>query len=516
MLNENTFVELKIPCPCGESSDAYSVNADGSGHCFSCGKHFKGENNISITNLKEYTPLDGEMMIMSHRSINKKAFDFYNVQTKLVDGIPKEIGFPYTGDAFKIRLLTEKKFWNTGAMKDAGLFGKDKFDPGSKKSITITEGEFDALAVWDMTRGDTAAVSIRSASSARRDCTRDWEYINSFDKIILCLDADEPGQDATREIASLFDFNKVYQVKFHKFKDANDYLVNQEVNEFLSCWKNARRFAPDNIISSFNEIEKSLEDSKEDLIGTYPFSALNAALYGLHQGEVVLFKGLEGIGKTEIFRAIEHHLLRTTKHNIGIIHLEEDNATTIKAIAGYELNMPAVLPDSGLSRSDIFEGYKQAVEGKEDRVHIYSSFDVEDENTFLNNVRFLVAAAGCKFIFLDHITWLATGMEQEDERKKLDRLSQKLKLLAKELKFCLIEISHVNDDGKTRGSRNISKSANTIIHMERNTTSADPFERSLIYLTAEKVRLGGRSGPLGKVIFDSTTGKLEDYEIRGN
>src|SRR5690606_30114060 len=101
-------------------------------------------------------------------------------------------------------------------------------------------------------------------------------------------------------------------------------------------------------------------------------------------------KAQEGVGKTEFFRALEHHALKTTKHPIGIIHLEEDNATTIKAIAGYELGVPAVLPDCGLSREDILEGYKKAVSDDEGRVHIHSSFSVEDEEAFYGSVRFLV------------------------------------------------------------------------------------------------------------------------------
>ena len=507
------FILTHQECPCGDSSDAYSINKDGSGFCFSCNKFNKAINEeIEInTKLKDYQSPVGEFKIASHRGISEGTMDYYQVFTKFVNDVPIELGFKYPNTAFKIRLFSEKKFFSTGPMKDAGLFGVDRFDPGSKESITITEGELDALSVYEMSRGNTAAVSIKSASSGKKDCIKDWDYINSFKKIILCLDNDEPGQNAAREIASLFDFNKVYQVKLHRFKDANDYLQNQSVNDFIESWKNARRYAPDNIISTFAEIENSLAESKESQIGTYPFRVLNDNLFGLHEGEVIVFKGGEGIGKTEVFRAIEHHLLKTTKHNICIIHLEEDNSTTIKALAGYELEVPAVLPDCGISTEDILKGYKQAVNNDDSRVNIYSSFDVEDENTLLDNVRFCVTALGCKFVFLDHITWLATGMQDEDERRKLDRLSQKLKLLAKELKFCLIEISHTNDEGKTRGSRNITKVANTVVHLIRNLLTSDINERNTIYFTIEKARLGGRTGPAGRSMMNTMTGKLEDF-----
>src|SRR5690606_29924139 len=156
----------------------------------------------------------------------------------------------------------------------------------------------------------------------------------------------------------------------------------------------------------------------------------------------------------------------------------------------------------GLSATDIFEGYKKAVSGDDQRVHIYSSFELEDENIFLDNIRFLATGANCSVIFFDHITWLGTGLDQEDERRKLDRISQKLKLLAKELRICIVIISHTNDDGRTRGSRNIENVANTIIHLTRDKDSPDQTVRNTINLLVEKARLGGRTGPSGKAYFD--------------
>lgn len=449
---------------------------------------------------------------MPHRGLTENSMRFYDIKTKFVDDVAQEIGFPYPSGGFKIRSIEGKKFTSVGSMKEPGLFGQDKFDPGSKESITICEGEFDAPSIWQSTGGKTAAVSVRSASSAYKDCLSAYNYINSFKRIVLCFDNDEPGQSAARSVSALFDFNKVYVVKFVKHKDANDYLQANEGQDLFKAWDAARRYSPDNIISTFSQIEDALKVSNEDQIGTYPFKTLQDMTYGLHKGEVVVFKGLSGIGKTEVFRALEHHLLKTTPWNIGVIHLEEDNATTIKAIAGYELGVNATLPDAGLSLTDVIEGYKKALNNDDRRVHLYSSFDLEDENALLDNIRFLVTAAGCQFIFLDHITWLATGIKQEDERLKLDRLSQKLKLLAKELRFCLIMISHTNDDGRTRGSRNIENVANTMIHLSREKTASDDLSRRLTYFMVEKARLGGHTGPAGKAVMDNVTGKLRDMD----
>lgn len=505
--SNSRLIESRLPCPdtvnCG-SSDGYHLYDDGHGFCFSCSKSFQNQKDIMETPSENV-----EFVYQEHRGIPKRVYEFYGVLTKLENGVPHSLGFPYGEEAAKIRLLSGPKnqqFSTRGPISAAGLFGKERFDPGSKDSITITEGEYDALAAYEMLRQRSACVSVQSASSAYKNCVDDWEYINSFDKIYLCLDNDAVGQEATKKLAGLFDFRKTYLVKFHKHKDANDYILAKEHDDFEKVWKNAKRYAPDNIISSFKDIEAALEESQEDQIGEYPFPELNEKLYGFHKGEVIVVKAFEGVGKTEFFRALEHHNITTGDHPVGIIHLEEDNGTTVKAIAGYQLGIPAVLPDCGLSKEDILRGYRSAVRDDEGRVHIHSSFDLEDEETFWGNVRFLVSAAGCRTIYLDHITWMATGGDQdEDERRKLDRISQRGKLLAKELGFALFEIAHVNDDGKTRGSRNISKVANTVISLYRDLLAGEDVVSFMI----EKARLGGRTGPAGYGYFNRNTGRME-------
>lgn len=493
------------------------------------GKNFSSkEFNIEDTpsKLPEFSSVAGQTLedkYHEHRSLSQTTMKFYGIKTRFVDNNPIEVSFPY--EHFnKIRGYSEKLFRAVGTnTKDPGLFGMDKFDPGSKDSITITAGEYDAASIFQVTHGKTAAVSLPSGnkSQALKVLVKYRDYVNSFKKIYLALDNDIPDQETTKAISALFDFNKVYLVKFNKYKDANDYLQHNEGYDLFSVWDGARRYTPDNIISSFTDIKSALDDDSDELLGTYPFSTLNENTYGIHAGELILLFAVpdkqgasaSGVGKTEVFRALEHHLLKTTKHNIGIIHLEEGRKTTIQAIAGYELDIAATLPDCGLSKSDIFEGYQKALNNDDSRVHIYSSFDLQDENTFIDNLRFLGAGAKCRIIFLDHITWLATGLDTDDTTKKLDRLSQKLKLLAKELNIAIIMISHTNDDGRTRGSRNIENVTNTHIRIKRDKDSPDQTTKNTMHFELPKVRLGGQTGPAGYAIMDPISRKLLEPKL---
>jgi twinkle protein len=452
--------------------------------------------------------------------------EFYGVLTKVDDendGKPISLGFPYLVEgndepAYKVRKVDEKAFLSHGPMAQANLFGKERFPRASAKAITITEGELDAMSGFQMMGSKYPFVSVRSSSSAKKDCADMFEYLNSFDKIYLALDNDEKGQQACKAVATLFDFNKVYHVKMDVQKDANGYLQAGLTKEFKNVWYNARKFIPEGIYSSKGEFRKLLEESGTRCAFPYPFPTLERMLEGLAMGETVLFTALEGRGKTEILRAIEYKLLKDDpKNKIGVIHLEETQARTIQGFAGYELGQPVHRKNNVVSKYDIHTALDRLL-GEDDRLHIYGHFGSDDPDVIINTIRFLVAVCGCKYIFLDHISIVVSGLDEEDERKALDKISTKLAMLANDLEFCLVMVSHVNDHGQTRGSRNISKVAHKWVHLERDIKSANETERNTTYLTVNKNRGGHETGPAGRLYFDPSTyilTEIEDEVVNG-
>lgn len=502
------------PCPCGKSSDAYAIDTSGNGYCFrgDCSKFFR--------NNKEEDLDEGNYSFDFHpqRGLNKRTLEKFGVKTKFHEGNPIETAFFYPNGSIKIRNLLEKKFHTKGDFRDTHLFGKNIYDKGSKRVITITEGEYDALSVAQMLGEESAAVSVRSGSQAKSDCIAEYEYINSFEKIVINFDNDEVGQDAAKKVASLFDFKKVFNLCLDLHKDANGYLQADQVRDYCEAWKRVKRYTPDALLSTMSEFKAALKQTKEERLCQYPFETLQGMLHGLHRSEVVVFKAMEGVGKTEVFRAIENEILKNTKHTIGIIHLEEDNGTTLRGIAGYYSETPVLHPEMPAEDEEVIKILEQISGDENSRFVLHSSFDVEDEEAFVDNMRFMVAACGCSVVFLDHISWLATGSEDkgEDERRRLDRISQRLKLLAKELGFALCMISHVNDDGKTRGSRNITKVGNTVINLYRDKTNPDPNERLKTHFEVEKARLiGAKEGPAGFALYDEEKLMLIDPRKNG-
>jgi twinkle protein len=498
------IVERHIPCLSCPSTDAYCIYEDGHGHCFSCGYHTLGELSVG-EDAHEYS-----FQYLPWRGVNEDTFRFYSTSTKVDgrSGKPVELGFEYPNGSYKIRSFDRKNFYSKGDIAKAGLFGRNKFTAGSYKTLIITEGELDACSIWQVVR--SPVVSVHSASSARTDVSLDRSWCNSFERIVLAFDADEAGREAARAVASLFDYNKVYQVSFagEGRKDANDYLRNRETDELASIINNAKRFLPAEIESSFVGFEKILSEEPRQGI-PYPFPTLNFMTYGIRTGESVLITAQEGVGKTEVMHAIEHQLLRETNDNIGAIFLEEPKQRHLQAIAGLHLKKPIHLPDASISIAETMRAVQDVVR-VDDRLHLYSHFGSDDPDSILDTIRFLVAGRECRYILLDHITMVVSGLGGKDERTALDYLSTRLEMMVKELNFGLLVVSHVNDDGLTRGSRNISKIADIRIDLFREITSPDPIIRRITRMVVSKNRFCGRTGPAGELLFDPGTYTLEE------
>lgn len=500
-LEKSNIIERHIPCDDCGSSDAKCTYADGHSYCFSCLTYTPAENkHLNEVFTYEYLPF---------RGISKDVFQFYDAKTKIdIDGMPRSIGFPYPNGSYKIRLLDKKAFYSQGDISKAGLFGRNKFAASSHKTVTITEGELDALSLYQVIR--SPVVSVHSSSSAQLDVGLDRSWVNSFERVVIAFDGDEAGREAAARVAKLFDYNKVFVVRFPggTRKDANDYLKAGERDELATLWHNAKKFLPETIVSSFPEFEKIIREKPKAGV-PYPFPTLNFMTYGIRTGESVLITAQEGVGKTEVMHAIEHQLLTQTSDPIGAIFLEEPKRRHLQAIAGIHLQRPIHLPDCGVTDQETFQAVQDVVK-QDERLHIYSHFGSDDPEVILDTIRFLVSARGCRYILLDHITMVVAGLGGENERTTLDYLSTRLEMMVKELDFALIIVSHVNDNGLTRGSRNISKIADIRVDLFREITHPDPVIRRITRMVVSKNRFCGRTGPAGELLFDPTTYTLAE------
>ena len=531
MTTKSYVVKGQLPCPQEDctSSDGYFEYNDGHGFCFSC-RQLVYKNDTVVTKdeasyhefIHSILPLDYISNIKLHsdaeyiprRGLSHNTTRTYDI-TSYLDTKSTEIltEFPYT-TGFKYKWWDEARGKNayTQVGNTVGLFGQHLFSGGCAKAITITEGEDDAASVYQMMGSKWPSVSVKSSSTALKDCKDSYNYLNSFLKIYLCFDNDKQGQKAVKDVASLFDNRKLYHVKMSKYKDANEYLANGHAEEFRRVWFNAPQFRPEGIVSGLNSFREILtsEGKKESI--SYPFSELQQMTKGMRKGEIVLITAKRGQGKTEFIRALEFNILKKTTDAIGIIHLEEGKVRALKGLAGLQVGRPMNMPDSPDETKEIMDGLEKLVEGDDKRLHLYTHFGSNNPDIILDNIRYMVTSLDCKWIFLDHITMVVTGLYSTDQTAALDYISTQLGMMVEELEFGLVIVSHVNDEGLTRGSRNIENIAWLQIHFERDHLNSDPRVRDISQLTITKNRAASETGPAGQLFFDKTTFALQDMK----
>ncbi len=497
------IVERHVPCPNCPSSDAYCTYDDGHGYCFSCGYYKPKE---GLDDLNEYT-----YEYLPWRGVSKDTFRKYDVKTKINgDGVPSAIGFRYANQATKVRPLAEKRFYWEGEHRP-GLFGIDKFAEGSNKFIAITEGELDACSLHQVT--GIPVVSIQGSGSAVADVSAHRLQLSGYERVYLAFDGDSAGRAATAAVARLFDYHKVYHIRFTRpdRKDANSYVELGEEQELLNIFLNARKYLPDTVVSTKTDFKRILEEAHPPSV-PYPFATLNELTYGIRTSEIVLVTAQEGVGKTELMHTIEHKLLKETDDAIAAFYLEEPQRRHLQALAGISLRQPVHLPDSSCTQDQVMAAIDQLV-ARDDRLYLYSHFGSDDPSVLLDTLRFLVVARNVRYVLFDHISMGVSGLLAEDERRALDYLSTQLEMMVKELDFSLILVSHVNDLGQTRGSRYIGKVADIRIDLSRDLLSADSVERNTTTMVVAKNRFCGRTGPAGHYLFDPLTYTL--HQPRG-
>lgn len=502
----SNLVEGKLPCPSCPSSDAYHLYDDGHGYCFSCQYYKPPEGAPDARESGEFT-----YQYVPLRGVSAETFRYYGIKTKVDQGgSPRAIGYPYPNGSTKIRRLDKKEFYWSGT-HSPGLFGIDRFAAGSHQYVTITEGELDALSLYQVIR--SPVVSVQAAGSAVADVGASRDWLSSFERVYLAFDGDAAGREAAAKVAKLFDPDRVFHVRFTRpdRKDANSYVELGEGEELRNLWNNAKRYLPEQVVSSNAEFKKILEEDHRRGV-PYPFTEqLNEMTYGIRTGESVLITAQEGIGKTEFMHAIEHKLLKETDTNVAAIYLEELPRRHLQALAGIELQKPVHLPDSGVGQDTVYQALETLLK-KDDRLYLFNHFGSNDPRSLLDTIRFLVVACGCTYVLLDHITMVPIGISGEDERKALDWFSSQVESMVKELDYALLIVSHVNDFGQTRGSRYISKIADIRIDLSRDVLNPDPILRNTTPIMVSKNRFSGRTGAAGDVVFDTLTGCYKEVQ----
>lgn len=525
------IVKLHQPCPNCGSSDALSVYADGGAKCFSCGwvwKQFeKGDvKKVADVGIKEDAgrfPADG----IPDRGLTADTCKRYGVKVVVkAGGIAQHI-YPYCDKAGnivaqKIRTVEGKQFHCLGNMRDGLLFGQHLF-PANGKYVTVTEGEIDAMSVYQMIGGRSPVLSIKDGCNAIKDIKKNYEYLDSFENIVLCFDGDDAGRKAVEKIAQLLPPKKVRLVKLPKdMKDPNEFLKAGKAQEFVNnYWWRAEEYRPADIVNYSDLWERIQEFNKTKSYIPTPWSGLNEKICGFRPSQLIVFAAGTGMGKSAFLKELIHYYLKSTEGKVGAFFLEEvaeDTAVSMMSIeAGKNLRRPEIWKEQ--NEDDLKKWFEES--GASRRIELYDGFDFDDIDLLIDKIRYLNKARDCSLIILDHLTMVVD--DQENSTQALNKLVADLKKVAVELGIIIVTACHLRkaqnankqteEGGRVtlddlKQSSSVKQLADIVLGLERNGQSSDPVEANTTKLRVLKDRDFGSKGLAAAIVYDKETTRL--------
>mgnify|MGYP003324840410 FL=1 len=520
---ESEFVQ-HVPCDQCGSRDNGAMYSDGHVYCFGCGAWSGG---------------DGEALTVApnpgiNQGLVNGTFQALRAR-KLTEETCRKFGYTvgkYKGETVQLATYRDKKgrpvaqkvrtkdknFSIVGNAKEMTLFGSHLWSNG--KILVICEGEIDAMSVSQMQNHRWPTVSLpNGAQAAKRALLSNYDYVTSFDSVVLMFDNDEPGREAAIECAEALPIGLCKIANLGEHKDANEALVKGDAQTVIQAIFQAKLHRPDGIVAAADLREViGVGDAVSPI--SYPYSKLNDITKGLRLGSLVTIAAGSGVGKSTFVRELMYHV-QQSGFPIGMMMLEESVKRTAQGLVGLHMNKNISVSVEDTSEDAIVEAFDDMRKAGE--FYLFDHFGSTDLDVIVNRIRYMNKALGCQVICLDHISILISGLTSgvNDERRLVDDIMTRLRVEVQALGICLILVSHLRrpqgDKGhvggaqvslsQLRGSHAIAQLADTCIGLNVDAEDPTSGKRLIVVL---KNRHTGEVGPAGALRYNLETGRLTE------
>lgn len=453
---------------------------------------------------KEYVPLrkGGKVFkwLTATRKIPEKILELYRVGESKdgefvvfpswtagkLDGSDGSDGSDISGNqkgklnSLKFRSVTDKsKMWVLPRGAPKMLFGLQAI-PGVQEDIFITEGELDAMT---MAAYGFPAVSVpfgaKWPGSDGNDPNTEWikhdyEWLERFIEVYLCLDADESGKKATAALAPRMGNTRCRILDYPAGKkDANECLMGGvPEREFWRYVNEARNLDPEELLKP-SEIEKDIwfeffpeQNDKKRLGDPTPWDTLD---FTFNPQELTIWHGYNGHGKTILLNHVMLVFAAEGKRSC-VASLEFPPAKTFKNMARQAM---------GKAKPQDAEELSRVIKWMDNYFWLYAHIGEASVDDVLYVFQYVAKKYGVQHFVLDSLMMLTDiGGEEYDKQKAV---CLRLKKFANDYKVHMHLVAHSkkpdskHDPDKyppkkfdISGSGNISNVADNVICVWRN------------------------------------------------
>jgi uncharacterized Zn finger protein (UPF0148 family) len=558
---------------CG-SSDGKAEYNDGSSHCFVCLKTVPSEEYIEqikeakeqkqrgkskpkqkeevekqdktkpqvtleqTTELKERTTLKGN----NYRNIKDTTLAAFGVRTEY-DETTGEVYATYYPCTEKGELVGWKprvhpksfggSIGRTGNTCD--LFGQFKFKNGGK-FVMIVGGEIDVLSSYQMlqeyykSKNWEYETPVVSPTIGETGCSKQvalhYEWLSSFDRILVAFDNDPAGIEATEKLVSVLPKGKVFIVKWSK-KDPNDLLKAGMEKAFINDFYNAKAYVPAGVLAS-NELYTSiLAQADVPKVSLPPFlSKLEKMIGSITLGHAYNICAWTSIGKTLVVNELVYHWIFNSPHMVGIVSMELDSGQYGETLLSRHLQIKLAKLSTEdkvkqLQSEQVITKARELFEREDGTPRFYL---VDDRDGSLEHLKAvieqMIVASGVRLIVIDPLQDVIGNLPNDEQGAFMSWVKGMIK--SHNCAFILINHLRKKQEGDNSikvsessimGSSVIAKSASVNIMLARDKEAEDEQERNTTYITVPKSRLTGDTGPAGKLYYDNNTHTLHDYDV---
>jgi twinkle protein len=349
------------------------------------------------------------LAFLSGRKITQATAERFGLKST-PDGLA--IMFPYFKGAdivaAKYRTINGKKFWNEEKTEPV-LFNRDRC---TGDCLIIVEGEMDCLALYEYGH---EGVSVPNGTGDERWIENEWEYLEQFQTIYLCLDQDTAGQKETMKLVERLGRWRCRAIKL-PHKDVNECLI-RGVNEtdFYACITNSVEYPPALLQNAADFEDEVLKLFKNDTIinGTTTFCyGLNGILRGWRTQELTIWSGKNGSGKSTIINQEVLHLIGL-EHRVCLASLEMPPARYLR----WAIMQAAKVKD----RSEVL--IKQTLSDWKKYFFIVNTHDEINPDTLFDVFEYAARRYGVEHFIVDSMARVVLGGRDElsDQRQFVSR-----------------------------------------------------------------------------------------------
>ncbi len=137
--------------------------------------------------------------------------------------------------------------------------------------------------------------------------------------------------------------------------------------------------------------------------------------------------------------------------------LEESNKRSLLGLIGLHLDKNVTVDRSVATDDEIEEAFDQLF-NDERNIYLYDHFGSSDIDIIIQRITYMVKALGVRWVILDHVSILVSGLATNDERKLIDLALTRLRSeVVQELGIGLIIVSHLRRPEGDKGHEDGAK-----------------------------------------------------------